>query len=125
MAKFTFDKSAKKTEKQRTPKPITKTEISKPAETYDPSKVEVELSQPEKPKKRGVGRPHTGRKTYNVIRVQKSTVLKINALKNTLGLANQDETVDMTIDRVLNSFSDDDKRAYKFWLEMYEKKEDK
>lgn len=116
---------AQKTEKQRTPKPITKTEISKPAETYDPSKVEVELSQPEKPKKRGVGRPHTGRKTYNVIRVQKSTVLKINALKNTLGLANQDETVDMTIDRVLNSFSDDDKRAYKFWLEMYEKKEDK
>ena len=35
MAKFTFDKSAKK----KAPKPITKTKISKPKETYDPAKM--------------------------------------------------------------------------------------
>lgn len=125
MAKFTFDKSAKA--KKRTPKPITKTEIAKPEETYDPSKAEMEMSKPatSAPKQKRLGRPKSGRKEYTVARLQKKTVLKINALENTLSLKNQDELVDRALDRILNSLDNDEKRAYELWLEVLEKKEDK
>jgi len=56
MAKFTFDKSAKK----KAPKPITKTKISKPKETYDPAKMTKKVEedyQQEQPKKKHPGRP--------------------------------------------------------------------
>lgn len=92
MAKFTFNKDTKKI-----PKPITKTNIAKPKESYDPAKVSQQL--------------------------QKQTVLKINALENALSISTQDETVDQAIDRVLNSLTSDEKRAYKLWLDMFEKKE--
>lgn len=125
MAKFTFDKSAKK----KTPKPITETKISKPKETYDPTKMtkQVEASyQKEQPKKkRPVGRPESGRKSYQTVRLQKKTVLKINALENALGVPTQDATVDQAIERVLNSLNADEKRSYELWLEMFEKKEEK
>lgn len=38
-------------------------------------------------------------------------------------LAIQDATVDQAIERVLNSLTADEKRAYELWLEMFEKKE--
>lgn len=125
MAKFTFDKSAKA--KKRTPNPIAKTEIAKPEETYDPSKAEMEMSKPatSAPKQKRLGRPKSGRKEYTVARLQKKTVLKINALENTLSLKNQDELVDRALDRILNSLDNDEKRAYELWLEVLEKKEDK
>lgn len=128
MAKFTFDKTKKKE-----PKPINKTTIGKPRESYDPDKVaqQVESSmtksaQPtEAAKNRPVGRPKSGRKSYQTVRLQKKTVLKINALENALGVPTQDETVDQAIDRVLRSLSNDEKRAYRLWLDMFEKKEKK
>lgn len=130
MAKFQFDKSTKKKEKQA-PHPIAKTDIAKPKESYDPSKVSQQLeeavskstsSTTTTTKKRPVGRPKSGRKSYQTVRLQKQTVLKINALENALSISTQDETVDQAIDRVLNSLSSDEKRAYRLWLDMFEKK---
>ena len=54
-----------------------------------------------------------------------STVIKINALENALGIKTQDETVDQALDRVINSLTSDEKRGYELWLEMFEKKENK
>lgn len=130
MAKFQFDKSAKKKEK-KAPRPIAKTDIAKPKESYDPSKVSQQLEKAASrssdtaataTKKRPVGRPKSGRKSYQTVRLQKQTVLKINALENALSISTQDETVDQAIDRVLNSLSSDEKRAYRLWLDMFEKK---
>lgn len=124
MAKFTFDKSDKK----KAPKPITETKISKPKETYNPAKMtkKVEAEYQKQPKKkRPIGRPKSGRKSYQTVRLQKRTVLKINALENALGVPTQDATVDQAIDRVLNSLNADEKRSYELWLEMFEKKEKK
>ena len=124
MAKFEFNKSAKK----KAPKPITETKISKPKETYDPAKMTKQVEedyQQERPKKKHPGRPKSGRKSYQTVRLQKKTVLKINALENALSVATQDATVDQAIERVLNSLNADEKRAYELWLEMFEKKEEK
>lgn len=122
MAKFTFDKNAKK----KAPKPITETKISKPKETYDPAKItkQVKVDYQKQPNKnRPVGRPKSGRKTYQTVRLQKKTVLKINALENTLGVPTQDATVDQAIERILNSLNADEKRSYELWFDMFEKKE--
>lgn len=120
MAKLKFQKSEKKK-----PRPINETKLSKPNETYDPATtaiaVEQELKE-EKPKKRR-GRPKTGRKHYTTVRLMQSTVTKINALENALGIKTQDETVDQALDRVINSMTSDEKRAYKLWLDMFQKKE--
>lgn len=124
MAKFEFDKSSKK----KVPKPITETKISKPKETYDPVKMTKQVEedyQQDQPKKRRPGRPKSGRKSYQTVRLQKRTVLKINALENALSISTQDATVDQAIDRVLNSLNADEKRSYELWLEMFEKKEEK
>ena len=89
MAKFEFNKSAKK----KSPKPITETKISKPKETYDPTKMTKQVEkdyQQERPKKKHPGRPKSGRKSYQTVRLQKKTVLKINALENALSVATQD-----------------------------------
>ena len=122
MAKFELQKSAKKK-----PRPISETKISKPKETYNPTAtttaIERDLRE-EKPKKRR-GRPKTGRKNYTTVRLMQSTVLKINALENSLGIKTQDETVDQALDRVINSLTSDEKRGYELWLEMFEKKENK
>ncbi|MFR0539542.1 replication-associated protein RepC [Limosilactobacillus reuteri subsp. suis] len=121
MAKFTFDKSTKK----KAPKPITETKISKPKETYNPAKMtkQVEEDYQKQPKeKRPVGRPKSGRKSYQTVRLQKKTVLKINALENALSVATQDATVAQAIERVLNSLTTDEKRSYELWLDMFEKK---
>lgn len=126
MPKFKFDKSTKKTSKKRTPRPIAKTDISKPKETYNPAKVDNTIDdqmQKQQPRKRRVGRPKSGRKTYQTVRLQKETVLKINALENALSIKTQDETVGQAIDCVLRSLSTDEMRSYKLWLEMFEKKE--
>lgn len=124
MAKFTFDKSTKKE-----PRPIAKTNIAKPKESYNPTKVSQQIEEATATqttltsiKKRPVGRPKSGRKSYQTVRLQKQTVLKINALENALSISTQDETVDQAIDRVLNSLTTDEKRAYKLWLNMFEKK---
>lgn len=123
MPKYTFDKSAKKATKQHEPKPISKTEISKPQQTYDPAKVELQMDKSTiREKKNSAGRPKSGRKSYQVVRLQKKTVLKINALENALGIKTQDKTVERALDRVVDSLSSDEKRAYELWLEMFEKK---
>ena len=124
MTKFEFVKNAKK----KAPKPITETKISKPKETYNPAKMTKKVEedyQKEEPKKRGAGSPKSGRKSYQTVRLQKKTVLKINALENALSVATQDATVDQAIERVLNSLNADEKRSYELWLEMFEKKEQK
>ncbi|WP_326848450.1 DUF5388 domain-containing protein [Limosilactobacillus reuteri] len=54
--------------------------------------------------------------------MQKQTVLKINALENALSISTQNETVDQAIDRVINSLSSDEKRAYHLWLDIFGKK---
>lgn len=123
MAKFEFKKDEKKTTEKK-PRPVKKTNISKPQETYDPlkatRKVEKELEQ-----KRPVGRPKSGRKSYQTVRLLKTTVTKINALENALGIPTQDETVDQAIDRVINSLTTDEKRGYDLWLDMFKKKSGK
>lgn len=129
MAKFQFDKSAKKKEK-KAPRPIAKTDIAKPKESYDPNKVSQQLEEAASKattttKKRPVGRPKSGRKSYQTVRLQKQTVLKINALENALSIATQDETVDRAIEQVLRSLSNDEKRAYQLWLDMLKKREKK
>ncbi len=100
-----------------------------PKETYDPTKitkrVEADYQQEQPKKKRPVGRPKSGRKSYQTVRLQKKTVLKINALENALGVPTQDATVDQAIERVLNSLNANEKRSYELWLEMFEKKENK
>lgn len=126
MAKFQFDKSAKK----KAPRPIAKTDIAKPKESYDPNKVSQQLEEAASKattttKKRPVGRPKSGRKSYQTVRLQKQTVLKINALENALSIATQDETVDRAIEQVLRSLSNDEKRAYQLWLDMFKKREKK
>ena len=122
MAKFEFVKNTKK----KAPKPNTETKISKPKETYNPAKMTKKVEedyQKEQPKKRRPGRPKSGRKSYQTVRLQKKTVLKINALENSLSISTQDATVDQAIERVLNSLNADEKRSYELWLEMFEKKE--
>ena len=123
MAKFEFKKDTKKEAKK--PRPVKKTEFSKPQETYDPMKTtqKVEKDLETKVEKRRVGRPKTGRKSYQTVRLQKSTVIKINALENALGITTQDETVDQAIDRVINNLTTDEKRGYDLWLEMFKKKD--
>ena len=125
MPKFQFDKSKKKITNKRSPRPITKTNISKPREMYDPTKVDVQIEHEDqqKNKKRPVGRPKSGRKVYQTIRLQKQTVLKLNALENALGISTQDETVERALDRILNSLSTDEKRSYELWLDVFEKKD--
>ena len=120
MAKFELKKNAKKT-----PRPISETKISKPKETYNPASVtsEVEHDLKEEKNKTRRGRPKTGRKNYTTVRLMQSTVTKINALENALGIKTQDETVDQALDRVINSMTSDEKRAYKLWLDMFHKKE--
>ena len=121
MAKFEFNKSAKK----KAPKPITETKISKPKETYDPAKMTKQVEedyQQAQPKKKHPGRPKSGRKSYQTVRLQKKTVLKINALENALSVSTQDATVDQAIERVLNSLNTDEKRSYELWLDMFEKR---
>lgn len=117
MAKFEFKKGEKKK-----PRPISETKISKPKETYDPATTTTAVERDLKPKKRR-GRPKTGRKNYTTVRLMQSTVTKINALENALGIKTQDETVDQALDRVINSLTSDEKRGYELWLEMFEKKE--
>lgn len=120
MAKFEFQKSAKKK-----PRPISETKISKPKETYNPTATTTAVERDlkgGKPKK-GRGRPKIGRKNYTTVRLMQNTVTKINALENALGIKTQDETVDQALDRVINSLTSDEKRAYELWLEMFEKKE--
>ena len=109
MAKFEFKKDTKKEAKK--PRPVKKTEISKPQETYDPMKTtqKVEKDLETKVEKRRVGRPK----------------IKINALENALGITTQDETVDQAIDRVINNLTTDEKRGYDLWLEMFKKKDNK
>lgn len=113
MAKFEFKKNEKKK-----PRPISETKISKPKETYDPiaitNEVEHDIKE-EKPKKRR-GRPKTGRKNYTTVRLMQSTVIKINALENALGIKTQDETVDQALDRVINSLTSDEKRGMNYGL---------
>ena len=120
MAKFEFQKNTK-----RMPRLISETKISKPKETYNPASVtsEVERDLKEEKTKKRRGRPKTGRKNYTTVRLMQSTVKKINALENALGIKTQDETVDQALDRVINSMTSDEKRAYKLWLDMFHKKE--
>ena len=122
MAKYQFDKGTKRRSKPR-PKPIDKPDISKPKITYNPLTVTDRVENDLQHKKRSVGRPKTGRKSYKTVRLLTSTVLKINALENALGIKTQDATVDQAVDRVINSLTNDEMRAYKLWLEMFEKKE--
>lgn len=128
MAKFEFKKDEKKSNVKK-PRPVKKTDISKPQETYDPlkatRKVEKELEEKSTTTKRPVGRPKSGRKSYQTVRLLKTTVTKINALENALGIPTQDETVDQAIDRVINSLTTDEKRGYDLWLDMFKKKENK
>lgn len=128
MPKFKFDKSTKRASKKRTPRPIAKTDISKPKETYTPAQVDVKIDeqmQQAKPKTHRRGRPKSGRKIYQTVRLEKSTVQKINALENALSIKTQDETVDQALDRMLRSLSTDDMRSYKLWLTMFEQKDSK
>ena len=81
--------------------------------------VETDYQQPKK--KRPVGRPKSGRKTYQTVRLH-PPVLKINALENALSVLTQDATVDQALERVLNSLNADEKRSYELWLEMFERK---
>lgn len=120
MAKFEFQKSTKKK-----PRPISETKISKPKETYNPTVVtnEVEQDIKEEKNKKRRGRPRTGQKKYTTVRLTQSTVTKINALENALGIKTQDETIDQALNRVINSLTSDEKRGYELWLEMFEKKE--
>src|SRR5699024_1307849 len=120
MVKYKFDKGTKKEAK---PRPIPKTDLSKPEETYDPLAITHKVESNLQHKKRPVGRPKTGRKSYKTVRLLTSTVLKINALENALGIKTQDATVDQAIDRVINSLTSDERRAYNLWLEMFKKKE--
>ena len=122
MAKLEFKK-----DKNKTPRPISETKLSKPAETYDPVKasqqVENDIKQEKKDDKRPVGRPKSGRKSYKTVRLQKETVEKINALENAFSLKTQDEAVNHAIDLVLRNMSTDERRGYDLWLTMLEKKE--
>lgn len=126
MAKYKFEKNELKSQVKK-PRPVKKTNISKPQEIYDPlkanQKVEKELEKNTKDSsKRPVGRPRTGRKSYQTVRLLKSTVIKINSLENALGIPTQDETVDQAIDRVINDLTTDEKRGYDLWFEMFSKK---
>ena len=122
MAKLEFKK-----DKKKTPRPISETKLSKPAETYDPVKasqqVENDIKQEKKDDKRPVGRPKSGRKSYKTVRLQKETVEKINALENAFSLKTQDEAVNHAIALVLRNMSTDERRGYDLWLTMLEKKE--
>lgn len=125
MAKLTFKTDPNK-DKKKTPRPISETKLSKPAETYDPIKasqqVECDIQQEQKDNKRPVGRPKSGRKSYKTVRLQKETVEKINVLENAFGLKTQDEAVNHAIDLVIRNMSTDEHRGYDLWLQMLEKK---
>ena len=126
MAKYKFEKNELKSQVKK-PRPVKKTNISKPQEIYDPlkanQKVEKELEKNTKDSsKRPVGRPRTGRKSYQTVRLLKSTVIKINSLENALGIPTQYATVDQAIDRVINDLTTDEKRGYDLWFEMFSKK---
>ena len=125
MAKFEFQK-----DKKKVPQPINETKISAPKEKYDPTKINQQVQEDidrqvenQLKKKRPVGRPKSGRKSYQTVRLQKETVIKINALENALSIKTQDETVNQAIDKVLRSLNTNEMRSYKLWLEMFEKKE--
>lgn len=129
-AKYKFNRDKKKANTKK-PRPVKKINISKPQETYDPLKVnqkvekELEENKQDINKRRPVGRPRTGRKSYQTVRLLKSTVLKINSLENALGIPTQDETVEQAIDEVINSLTTDEKRGYDLWFDMFKKKERK
>lgn len=101
------------------PKAIPETKITKPRETF-------KVDQLKKSKKTGpthkrpVGRPKTGTKTYQSIRVTKETAIRINAMKNTLQLMTQDDLLNDALDIVFKSLNADERRMYAIWHDTME-----
>lgn len=125
--KMTFRKDPNRGKK---PKPVKETPISAPKSTFDVTKMTVEkpkdnsnVKQPAAPKaSRPVGRPKTGRKQYQTIRVTKETARKLNALQNALAYPTQEALIDSALDCVERAMTEDEKRLFALWHDTLEKR---
>lgn len=112
-------------------KPVKETPISAPASTFDVTKMASgKQNKPKETKKkekqsdtpRPVGRPKSGRKRYQTVRVTKETAWKLNAIQNALSYPTQEALIEGALERVERSMTDDEKRLYELWRDTLEKR---
>lgn len=127
--KMTFRKDPNRG--KNNPKPVKETPISAPKSTFDVTKMASEKkSEPKETKKkekqpdkvRPVGRPKSGRKRYQTVRVTKETAWKLNAIQNALSYPTQEALIESALERVERSMTDDEKRLYELWHDTLEKR---
>lgn len=127
--KMTFRKDPNRG--KNNPKPVKETPISAPKSTFDVTKMTSEKKskpketkkkekQPDKP--RPVGRPKSGRKRYQTVRVTKETAWKLNAIQNALSYPTQEALIEGALERMERSMTDDEKRLYELWRDTLEKR---
>lgn len=127
--KMTFRKDPNRG--KNNPKPVKETPISAPKSTFDVTKMASEKKskpketkkkekQPDKP--RPVGRPKSGRKRYQTVRVTKETAWKLNAIQNALSYPTQEALIEGALERMERSMTDDEKRLYELWRDTLEKR---
>lgn len=127
--KMTFRKDPNRG--KNNPKPVKETPISAPKSTFDVTKMASEKkSEPKETKKkekqldkpRPVGRPKSGRKRYQTVRVTKETAWKLNAIQNALSYPTQEALIEGALERMERSMTDDEKRLYELWRDTLEKR---
>lgn len=112
-------------------KPVKETPISAPASTFDVTKMasdkqnkpkEIKKKEKQSDTPRPVGRPKSGRKRYQTVRVTKETAWKLNAIQNALSYPTQEALIEGALERVERSMTDDEKRLYELWRDTLEKR---
>lgn len=112
-------------------KPVKETPISAPASTFDVTKMasdkqnkpkEIKKKEKQSDTHRPVGRPKSGRKRYQTVRVTKETAWKLNAIQNALSYPTQEALIEGALERVERSMTDDEKRLYELWRDTLEKR---
>lgn len=115
MAKMTFNKQ----DRNKTPKPIEETKISKPKETFDISKATQNTKEKEPSK---LGRPRKN-KTYGTVRLQKENVNRINSIQNTLGYETQDDLISALLNEAEQKMSSEQKIMFDMYLKAFTKRQ--
>lgn len=114
--------------KKKKQQEIAETPMSKAKERYipseEPSNQEEVKEEPTEEEsrtthKRGRGRPKSS-KTTRMARLSIDNVNRLNALKETLSVYNQDEVVSSAIKLLEDSLSNREKRLYKLFLDVQE-----
>ena len=134
MAKMTFNRDPERS-KRNTTRPIPETKMEEPTNTFNLDSIgtgtetsnmvyvdaQTMSPTPQVVEKRPVGRPKTGRKEYQTVRLTKATARELNALKQALYYKTQEDMIVKAMDMIRSTLTDDQKQLYKIWLDTYNK----